>query len=328
MRTKKIKEERMRKSVILILVLLSVGGVLFGRGTQETGEEVPELAVLLPGSVEFFSVMQDGMNRAAEDFGVDLTYADAGWDPGLQLSQVENYVTRGVDMILLCAGDNQALLSAVDICQEAGIPLITFTNTIGDRADGFVPGIVTFIGTNEVSLGRMLGEMGEELLAGEAAKVVLIEGAPGTAPQRLRTQGFMEIFDTHDDWELVYSQAIPGWTKEGALGAMEAFLQTGQEVNLVVTHWNAAAAAAAMAIEEAGYPEKVYIVGLEFNTDLVSFIQEGSVDKVTYYSVEELGYTVIENASNYLDGETLPTFVEIEPFVVDISNVMDVEPEF
>jgi len=318
----------MRKSVILILVLLSVGGVLFGRGTQETGEEVPELAVLLPGSVEFFSVMQDGMNRAAEDFGVDLTYADAGWDPGLQLSQVENYVTRGVDMILLCAGDNQALLSAVDICQEAGIPLITFTNTIGDRADGFVPGIVTFIGTNEVSLGRMLGEMGEELLAGEAAKVVLIEGAPGTAPQRLRTQGFMEIFDTHDDWELVYSQAIPGWTKEGALGAMEAFLQTGQEVNLVVTHWNAAAAAAAMAIEEAGYPEKVYIVGLEFNTDLVSFIQEGSVDKVTYYSVEELGYTVIENASNYLDGETLPTFVEIEPFVVDISNVMDVEPEF
>jgi ribose transport system substrate-binding protein len=170
--------------------------------------------------------------------------------------------------------------------------------------------------------------MGEELLAGEAAKVVLIEGAPGTAPQRLRTQGFMEIFDTHDDWELVYSQAIPGWTKEGALGAMEAFLQTGQEVNLVVTHWNFAAAAAAMAIEEAGYPEKVYIVGLEFNTDLVSFIQEGSVDKVTYYSVEELGYTVIENASRYLDGETLPTFVEIEPFVVDISNVMDVEPEF
>ncbi len=318
----------MRKSVILILVLLSVGGVLFGRGTQETGEEVPELAVLLPGSVEFFSVMQDGMNRAAEEFGVDLTYADAGWDPGLQLSQVENYVTRGVDIILLCAGDNQALLSAVDICQEAGIPLITFTNTIGDRADGFVPGIVTFIGTNEVSLGRMLGEMGEELLAGEAANVVLIEGAPGTAPQRLRTQGFMEIFDTHDDWELVYSQAIPGWTKEGALGAMEAFLQTGQEVNLVVTHWNAAAAAAAMAIEEAGYPEKVYIVGLEFNTDLVSFIQEGSVDKVTYYSVEELGYTVIENASRYLDGETLPTFVEIEPIVVDISNVMDVEPEF
>jgi ABC-type sugar transport system substrate-binding protein len=109
---------------------------------------------------------------------------------------------------------------------------------------------------------------------------------------------------------------------------MEAFLQTGKKVDLVVTHWNAAAAAAAMALDEAGYTGDVSIVGLEFNKELVTYIKEGKVDAVTFYSVEDLGYTVVENTANFLNGQTIPKFVEIETIVVDINNVDDIEPEF
>lgn len=318
----------MKKRLCICLLMLSFFTFAFGSSQSEEDDGIFELAVLLPGSVEFFSVMKDGMDRAAEEFGLKITYADANWDSGLQLSQVENYVTRGVDMILLCAGDNNALLPAVEICEEAGIPLLTFTNTIGDRPDGWVPGIVAFVGTNEITMGRMLGEMSEDLLNGKAANIVLIEGAPGTSAQRLRTKGFNEILDRNDNWNLVYSQAIPGWTKEGALGAMEAFLQTGKDVDIVVTHWNFAAAAAAMALQEANYPNKVYIVGLEYNNDLVSFIEQGTVDKVTYYSVEEVGFTVIESAKKHLEGETIPRFVAIEPIIIDSSNNTEITPEF
>ena len=313
-------------SLVVVLVLLLSASLLFGGGKPET-EKVPEIAVSFPGSVEFFSVERAGMDKAATDLNLKITYADAEWDAGKQLSQVENFAAKGVDLILLCTADNEALIPAVGVCEEAGIPLMTFTNVIGPNPDGRFDGVISFIGTNEVNVGRLLGEMAEELLGNRSANIVLIEGTPGTPPQRMRTQGFKEIVAKHPNWEIVYSQGIPGWTKEGALAAMEAFLQTGQKVDLVTTHWHAAASAAAVALEEAAYPDKVYVTGLEFSKELVPAIKEGKVDMTSNYSIFDTGYMAVETAAKYLRGEQVPEFVEVEVYIVSKDNVDDIEPE-
>jgi ribose transport system substrate-binding protein len=318
----------MKRSVVLTvaLALLLSASLLFGGGTPST-EKVPEIAVSFPGSVEFFSVERAGMDKAAADLGLKITYADAEWDAGKQLAQVENFAAKGVDLILLCTADNEALIPAVGVCKEAGIPLMTFTNVIGPNPDGRFEGVVSFIGTNEVNIGRLLGKMAEDLLGNQPANIVLIEGTPGTPPQRMRTQGFKEVVAKHPNWQIVYSQGIPGWTKEGALAAMEAFLQTGQKVDLVTTHWHAAASAAALALEEAGYPDKVYVTGLEFSKELVPAIKEGKVDMTSNYSIFDTGYLAVETAAKYLRGEKVPEFVEVDVYIVSKDNVDDIEPE-
>ena len=304
---------------IIMSVLLSA--------TVSFAQDVFEIAVSFPGSVEFFSVQKKGMDQAAEEFGVKLTYGDAEWDAGKQLSQVENFVAKGVDLLLLCTVDNQALVPAIDICKEAGVPLMTFTNAVGPNPDGQIEGVISFIGVNEIELGRLLGKMAEKILGDKQANIVLIEGTPGTPPQRMRTQGFKEVVDTHANWKIVYSQAIPGWTKEGSLAAMEAFLQTGETVDLVATHWHAAAAAAATALEEANYEGDVGIIGLEFTKELIPAIKEGKVDMTTDYSISGSGYTAVETAVKYLKGEEVPSFVEITPIIIDQENVDEHEPE-
>lgn len=315
----------MKKNVLLLLL---GSCLIFGMfSCRKTVKKAPELAVLLPGAVECFSIEKIGMDKAAAQFGLKLIYADAEWDAGKQLSQVENFVTRQVDMILLCAGDNRALLPAVDICKEADIPLITFTNTLGPNPDGTYEGIVSYIGTNEINVGRQLGAMAEKLIGDKPANIVLLEGEPGTAPQRLRSRGFKEVVQMHPDWNIIYSQAIPGWTKEGALAAMEAFLQTGQKVDLVTCHWWGAASAASIALNEFGYQEPVYVTGLEFAKDLIDYMKEGKIHMTTHYSFEECGYTVVEAAHKYLTGESIPAFIEITPFIVDRTNVDRVVPE-
>ncbi|GAK57566.1 periplasmic binding protein/LacI transcriptional regulator [Candidatus Vecturithrix granuli] len=305
--------------IIVMSVLLSATAIF--------AQDLFEIAVSFPGSVEFFSVQKKGMDQAAEEFGVKLTYGDAEWDAGKQLSQVENFVAKGIDLLLLCTVDNQALIPAVDICKEAGVPLMTFTNALGPNPDGQFEGVLSFIGVNEVELGRLLGRMAEKILDNKDANIVLIEGTPGTPPQRMRTQGFKEIVDAHSNWKIVYSQAIPGWTKEGSLAAMEAFLQTGQTVDLVATHWHAAATAAATALEEANYEGDVGIIGLEFTKELIPIIKEGKVDMTTDYSISESGYKAVETAVKYLKGEQVPSFVEITPIIIDQKNVDEHEPE-
>jgi len=316
------------KRILAILVVLLAVGLSLGFAGAKPEARTFEVAVSLPGSVEFFSVEKKGMDKAAAEFGLRLTYADAEWDAGKQLSQVENFVAKKVDLILLCAADNQALIPAVKLCNNAKIPLMTFTNVVGPNPDGIYDGVISYIGTNEVNNGRLLGQMAEKVLANNPANIVLIEGTPGTPPQRMRTEGFKQVVDKHPNWKIVYSQAIPGWTKEGSLAAMEAFLQTGQSVDLVTCQWYAAATAAAQALKEKGYNRnKVHIVSLEYAKEMEPFIKDGTVDMTTNDSISNMGYKSVETAAKYLKGEKVPAFVELNPVIVSKDNVDSIVPE-
>jgi ABC-type sugar transport system substrate-binding protein len=319
--------KRLTTLLLSILFLFASLMPLTASGQKDADPNQKTLAVCLPGSVEFFSVQKKGMDKASAEFGLKLIYSDAEWDAAKQLSQVENFVARGVDAIMLCAADNQALLAAVKLCNDASIPLFTFTNTLGADPNGQVDGIETFIGINEISLGHLMGEMAESLLGEQDANIVLIEGNPGTAPQRMRTEGFMEYVDKHSNWNVVYQQAIPGWTKEGALAAVEAVLQSGEKIDLISCQWYNAAAAAAKAIEESGKTDKIFITGLEFSKELIPMIKDGRVDMTSNYFIEGAGYTVIETASKYFNGETIPSFIPLEAYIVDAENVSSITPE-
>jgi len=265
--------------VLTMLILIFVFAVFSVSFAQE---EKPNVAVLLPGSVEFFSVQRRGIDQAAEDYGLDITYADAEWDAGKQLSQVENFIVRGVDAIMLCAADNMGLIPTVQLCNEANIPLITFTNALGTDPEGKFPGVVSFIGRSEIGAGMIQGEMAEELLGDKEANIVLIEGQPGTTAQRMREEGFMKVAEEHPNWNIVEKRPIEGWTKEGSLAFMEAFLQSGRPVDLVSCQWWSGAIAAAMALENAGITD-VYVTGLEYAKELVPYIEDRRVTASTYF---------------------------------------------
>lgn len=320
----------MKKLIILAALAACLALPAFSAGGAEqtaAGGAAPEIAVSLPGSVEFFMIQRKGMDKAAAELGVKLLYADAEWDPGRQLSQVENFIAKKVSLILLCASDNQALLPAVDMARKAGIPLVTFTNALGPRSDGVLDGVVTYVGLNDTTAGELMGVMAERLLGDKKADIVLIEGTPGTAPQRLRAEGFRKVAQKYPNWNIVYTQAIQGWTKEGALSAMEAFLQTKKNVDLVACQWNSAAVAVADALAEAKSEKKVYVTGLEFSREIAPYLADGRVDMTTNYSIERMGYTAVEAAVKTLKGEKLPRTIEVKAEIIDAKNVATQVPE-
>lgn len=311
------------KVIVLTLIMLSL--ILTGF-SMSFAQKKYDVAVLLPGTVEFFSVMRRGIDKAAEEFGLDITYGDAEWDAGKQLSQVENFIVKKVDAIMLCAADNMALLPAVKLCNDANIPLISFTNSLGTDPEGKYKGVVSYIGRSEIGAGIIQGEMAELLLGDKEASIVLIEGNPGTAPQRMREEGFMKVAAKHPNWTIVEKRPIEGWTKEGSLAFMEAFLQSGRKVDLVSCQWWSGAIAAAMALEQAGATE-VYVTGLEYAKELVPYIKNGKVTASTYFSVVEEGYKATETTAKYLNGEEVPAFEEIKHIIVTKDNVDQFVPE-
>ncbi|HZK11612.1 MAG TPA: sugar ABC transporter substrate-binding protein, partial [Atribacterota bacterium] len=136
---------------LFVLIVLMIGLILASFSISFAQKK--EVAVLLPGTVEFFSVMRQGIDKAALDLGLNITYADAEWDAGKQLSQVENFIVKKVDAIMLCAADNMALLPAVKLCNDAKIPLISFTNSLGTDPEGKYEGVVSYVGRSEIGAG-------------------------------------------------------------------------------------------------------------------------------------------------------------------------------
>ncbi len=311
----------MKRLLVLLAMTLAIpaGGTFAAQGK-------PEVAVLLPGTVEFFAVQRKGMDAAAAKYGVSLTYSDAEWDAGKQLSQVEDFIARKVSAIMLCAADSQALMAAVKLCNDAKIPLITFTNVLGNDPQGKVQGVVSFVGISDVSYGHLMGQMAAKLLGNRPASIVLIEGNPGTGPQRQRSEGFKAELAKHPGYKVVYSQAIPGWTKEGALAAMEAFIQKREPFDLVSCQWSDAAVAAATAIKEAKLTGK-YVTALEFSKAIQPLIKSGDVSMTTNASISEMGFKAVETTARHLKGEKVPAFVEVKPYIVDQKNADSVVPE-
>lgn len=299
--------------------------LLVGLGLEAQAKKI-EVAVCLPGSVEFFAVERKGMDQAAAKYGLTLTYSDAEWDAGKQLNQVENFVAKGVSAIMLCARDPQALLPAVKMCAAARIPLITFTNTLGPDPKGALEGVVTFIGINDTAYGTMMGQMAAKLLGDRSANIVLIEGEPGTSAQRQRSDGFRAELSKNPKYKIVYSQAIPGWTKEGALAAMEAFLQKGQAFDLVAAEWTDGAVAASKAIREKGLKGK-FITALEYSKAVEAELKAGTIHMTAYASIINMGFLAVETTAKYLSGQKVPAFVEVVPVFVDKSNVAKHVPE-
>lgn len=64
------------------------------------------------------------------------------------LNYLRHHLQLCVDLILLCAADNNALVPAIKVCNDAEIPLMTFTNAVGPNPDGKYEGLVSYIGTN------------------------------------------------------------------------------------------------------------------------------------------------------------------------------------
>lgn len=285
-----------------------------------------EVAVCLPGSVEFFAVERKGMDAAAAKANLTLTYSDAEWDAGKQLNQVENFVAKKVAAIMLCARDPQALLPAVKMCNDAKIPLITFTNTLGPDSQGKYPGVVTFVGINDTAYGTMMGQMAVKLLGKKNASIVLIEGEPGTSAQRQRSDGFRAELAKTPNLKIVYNQAIAGWTKEGALAAMEAFLQKGQAFDLVAAEWTDGAVAASKAIKEAGLTGK-FVTALEYSKAVEAEIKAGTIQMTAYASIINMGALAVETTAQVLAGKKVPEFVEVVPVFVDKTNVAKHVPE-
>ena len=94
----------MKKRILLfILLVVSMFVVGCGKSSDDAGKPI-KIAVALPSFDNTFQLyLMDGIKEYAArlDQDVDLTFVDAKDDSAMQLNQVENFITQGMDGIIV-----------------------------------------------------------------------------------------------------------------------------------------------------------------------------------------------------------------------------------
>ncbi len=312
------------KKMAVLGAAMMVATTMFAGLAQ--AEEPYKIAVLLPGPTGYFVATKEGVDAAAEEYGVEIEYADAQWDASKQLSQAEDFMIKGVDLLALCCVDSASAEKIVKSAGESEIPVLAFCNAIGDKETGEYEGLVSYVGQNEVNTGAVTGMIAKELLGEEGGKAILIEGVPGTTPQINRKKG-LEAELEGSNIEIIYNQTS-NWEKEQALKIVEDMIQKGTEFDIVICQDDNSATGAGQALSEAGLKDSVKVIGLGGSKDGLQAIKDGTIDGTTYMSAVEEGRLAIETSVKFLNGEEVAPVTEIKQVEVTKDNVDEFKGEW
>ena len=162
-----------------------------GGSSQSSGSPAPAGAKRIGVSIQnreaqFYEDMEAGMRSEAAKYGYSLNVVDANRDNALQQSQVEDFISKRVDAIVLTPYDSQAIGSAIAEANRANIPVFTAdiasTSSIGT--------VIAHIASDNVQGGF---EAGKLMCAGvhDAGQVAIIDEPEVTSVQD-RVRGFKQ----------------------------------------------------------------------------------------------------------------------------------------
>lgn len=244
--------------------------------------------------------MDADVRAAAQDLpNLRVIFKDAQNNSLTQRAQVEEFVEQGVDLIIISPKEAAPLTRPVAEAYQRGIPVIVLDRRVQGEE------YTTFIGADNVRIGREAGKWIRETLGGRG-KIVELKGLMTSTPGQDRNRGFLEglALDDNPGLEIVFTGEMQ-WLEPNARREMESALATNREIEIVYAHNDPGAHGAWLAARAAGREEEMLFVGIDaLPHEGQQYVQQGIMDATFLYPTG--GAEALELALEILRGEEVP----------------------
>lgn len=281
--------------VICLFMATGLTGCFWKKGDVTIGVSISTL------NNPFFVELRDGIKEEAEEYGYDVTILDAQDDTAAQLDHIDDLIAKKVDIIIINPVDSDAIATAVEAANDAGIPVIT----VDRSANGGE--VVTHIASDNVAGGKMAGEYLLELV-GENAKVVELEGIPGASATIDRGKGFHSAVDGKLN---VVSSVTANFNRSEGLSVMEDLLEANPSLVGVFAHNDEMALGAIQALKAAGRTN-VVVIGFDATDDAKNAVTEGTMAATVAQQPKLMGTLSIEYAKKILDDKEVDESIPVD----------------
>ncbi len=253
----------------------------------------------------------DIKNAADKHADIKMIFKDAQNEPLKQRAHVEEFVSAGVDLIIISPKEARTLTDPVAKAMEAGIPVIVLDRrVVGDK-------YTCFIGADNKQIGRAAGKWIVKQL-GSKGKVVELKGLMTSTPGQDRHTGFRAGIEG-SEIEVIF-EADMKWLEGKARGEMESALARYDEIDLVYAHNDPGAHGAFLAAKAAGREKDIMFVGIDaLPHEGIIYVKQGILDATFEYPT--CAKEAIDIALKILNGEEVPKEITLGSRLFTTENV-------
>ena len=255
-----------------------------------------------------------------DDVKYEITMADGKNDMAEQTNQVRNFITQGMDVIILNLVQTSSADAVIDEIVAAGIPLVLINREpMGDNGDYSYAGIldnpqVCYVGADARQSGTFQGEMVAELenhgdINGDGKiSYVMIEGDPENIDAQYRTEFSVKALTDAGYTVECLDDQVGNWDQtKGQELCANALTKYGADVEVVFCNNDAMALGAATAIQTAGRAvgEDIYLLGVDALEEAVQLVKDGEMTGTVLNDHIGQSHAAVDVAVKLLNGEDI-----------------------
>jgi inositol transport system substrate-binding protein len=282
---------------------------------QETQLRVA-LSVPFLGFPIFVYAVDQARQEAAQLGNVEIIVLDGQGSAPKQVSDIENMIVQGVDAILLSPIDVNALTKVSQEAINEGIPVLNV-----DRRVENVNGLLAFVGADNVAGGEAQARWIMERYP-NGARIVNLQGQPGSSPAIDRNRGLHNILDPVADTYPIVAEQTANFLRADGLTVTQAILQSlGTPPDVIVAANDDSALGALEALNGAGLADKVTVIGYDALPPALSSIRSGDLDATIEMEFgEQFRHALRVAVASIRDGKAAEDRV-FAPFAIDSKNL-------
>lgn len=245
---------------------------------------------------EFIINIQDAVRAEAKKQNVNLIESDGQGNAENQISQVQNFITEGVDAIILNPYDKEGSAHAVDLAVQAHKPIVVVNAIVSNlqKANAYV-------GSEDAEAGKIAAQRIMDVLHGKG-NIVVIHGPNGHSAEVQRSEGIKEVLSKYPDAKIVAEQTA-NWDRAQALNLMENWLASGTKIDAVIAQNDEMALGALKAIEAAGKQNDIAVIGIDAIPDALKAVQAGKMVGTVFQDAKGQGATAVDLAVQLVQGK-------------------------
>ncbi len=266
-------------------------------------------------TIEWTVAQREQVEEGCRKYGLKLVYLDAQNQAAKQVRDIEDLVTKKVDLIIIATWFAEAIAPAVREVNKARIPIVVLSSDL-------VGGVEynAHITTDSLDTGRDVGKAVVKALNGKG-RVVQIEGKPGSVVNQLRGKGFREVVDMEKDIKII-AHVIANYERVQALKAMEDILQAQRNIDAVYCHNDDMALGVMQAFREGGRKGEAKIYGVDgIQAEALQEILDGEMTGTWLYL--PLGSEGVELAVRVLSDQKVPRKLVLPSPMINRANVQE-----
>ena len=276
-------------------------GILLSSG-MAAADDKPVVGLIMKSLAnEFFQNMLDGAEAHAAQRG-DYELRAVGMqnetDFESQINAVENFITQGVDAIVVAPADSKAMVRPLKRAMAAGIVVVNFDVALDEDAKKQQGVELAFVGPDNRGGAKLAGDaLGAALGAG--GKVVIIEGNPGADNATQRRLGFE---DSVAEYKLdLLDSRTAHWETEEANQVLSTMLTANPDIQGVMAANDSMAIGVVKALEAAGRDD-IKVVGFDAIPAVLPMIEDGRLLATVDQFGKEMAANSIDLALDVIKG--------------------------